>query len=386
MPLMVNRHGIRNLVNDDGVADALIQGLRLLDADEVEAFNADIDYGFSVTGVEGFSEGQLGSRIVQVRGKGPSWQPAIAGAFVIDVNGTRDDDADAILCLDQEAWSQLPDASNHVRFYPRGYHMPTATHAFGMPVIDGHRAIRIRDDKATRNAHFSGIAAALVALHLTTGPVAISGFDLTGDDSAGNSYASRQRPAWNAAFACWDRVYPHITQTEHFGAPVWIDQAENGTATVFGGGATATLENLREHHRGGLVLTTNAGIEKIANPHAYWLTDTTAIKQWGEVAAQRGVAIVDGETLPYKPLGTPYHGRSSGVLCCRYLIEKLGVKDITLLGFDGYEGTERVRDPHWSPAMNAAMAQALADIHAQATITWPHDTPLRRMVYDALGR
>lgn len=388
MPLMVNYHGVITCVNDDGVDDALCRGLRLVDESDITHLQTH-DY-FRVPQVSGFEQGQLGMRIVQVRGKGPSWQPALPDAFVIDINGKRDDDADAVLCLDDEAWD-IVDTENVVRFGPKGHQSMKVSNAFTMPMqpVNGleESFMRVGEGDAIRHAHFSGIAGVLVALYLTKGPVVISGFDLKGKDAGGVSYADRQAGAWRAAFKLWDRVFVDTKHPRKFG-PEFIRKTESGEAAILGGGPSGKRPML---HKAQWVATCNEGIHRIANPDYYWLTDPHAQTQYTLHAQQRaelfGAQICDNSTHPYSGKPETYHGRSSGVLVLRAVLEDFKPKRVTLWGFDGYnedlvdelpDGTRL-----WRTGMNSAMASALRrifDEHKDVEFVWPCEGPLKRMV------
>lgn len=386
MPLMANKHGRAICVNEEHVQDNLARGLRLLDESDMNYLATEAESFFKVARVQGFSKGQLGKRMIQVRGKGPSWQPAMPDAFVIDINGKRDDDADAVLCIDSVAWDAI-DAENVVRFYPKGFHTDKGTHVFTMPVTPAAgmgNSMRLREGKAIRNAHFSGIAAVLVALYLTNGPVVISGFDLSGSDAAGVAY-TRQLPAWEAAAKLWQRVFAD-SKPQGFKLPLWVRDSATEHITCIGGGPSAN--NVVPQ---GAIAACNDRIHDYANPLYYWLTDPRAIRMYSTAAEVReevcGTKIVSWLTHPRKEEGEHVHGRSSGVMLLRAVLQDLKPKRVTLLGYDGYEegqtiyqdGTKR----RWRTGMNEAMARALKrifDEYPDVDFVWHCEGPLKEMV------
>lgn len=133
------------------------------------------------------------------------------------------------------------------------------------------------------------------------------------------------------------------------------------------------------------IITANAG-GYIVLPDIYWISDPVAIARYrpfwetfaGEVICNdQSVNDARGSLqttrFPYIDKGPIYHGRCSGVLCCRVAISR-GARELTLVGFQGYKPTDPLEGVDGKPIgergeqalkVNAAQAAAFADIAAK---------------------
>lgn len=216
MPLIINKGGVAHLVSDpDILKQAIRDGARLADDDDSNYLEAS-ESVFRVSNVEGFEEGCLGDRRVVVQGKGETGTLSLFRSYTIAVNPERDSPADAALALDDVYWHRSrPGWTYKVPcFYPSHFNGPgSGGLSFKLPMAAmkgrGDDRLEVRTREGIRNCKFSGIAAMLVGMYLTRGPVILTGFELSGGDAAGKSYEKMQRPAWECVAKLVDRVYLH---------------------------------------------------------------------------------------------------------------------------------------------------------------------------------
>lgn len=213
MPLIVNRHGIVNCVNEDQLQSGLDhRGWRLLDDDDWNYAQTTPEV-FEAQAVQGFDRHALGTRPVLVRGAGPSQTADVEGAFTIAVNARPFcPESDAVLALDNVYWVSGMWRAYHeknpggLQFYPKGFAGPPEAYddgrAFTLPIYPVKQrewsTIAIRVEDVICHCHFSSVAALTVARFLTQGPIILTGMDM-GDkyvDQAGDRYDKRQTLAW----------------------------------------------------------------------------------------------------------------------------------------------------------------------------------------------
>jgi hypothetical protein len=314
-----------------------------------------------------------------------------------------------VLALDDIYWSKKDWRSHASRgafaLWPLNHSGPD-NHGegapFAMPIHpikadygNEHLAVKLGD--AVVRCQYSGIAATLAALYLTTGPVVLAGFDLHGNDDMGVRY-SIQLPAWKAAIQAFpNRVYAHPAMTGPIAAmlPKWhgvtsgrvIQKAEDASPDSYlivggGQGARQWLDAALAL-KPQFIVATNGALQLVANPDWYLATDKRAVEQWREVAE---AAMVTHGTIIFSLAGWPVavpikydmkpsvdyvrgqiaHGRSIGCIATQLAINH-GAKKVVLVGFDGYgRDDERNYFPEfnrdwesWSEAMNRAMARVL---------------------------
>lgn len=103
---------------------------------------------------------------------------------------------------------------------------------------------------------------------------------------------------------------------------------------------------------GASVITCNAGLKIEKNPDLYWVSDRGAVKKYkqeykrfhnngGKIVSahkHRSNLNLDHEVFDYssKMDDDSYHGRTSGIIQVRYLMEEVGADIIRLVGYDGY--------------------------------------------------
>jgi hypothetical protein len=146
---------------------------------------------------------------------------------------------------------------------------------------------------------------------------------------------------------------------------------------IIGGGPLA-----QEHAKGvqaDKIVGCNRAIE-FAKLDLYWLSDPVAIARYryhwrrftGEIVSNADLGQ-PATPFPYMDKGPVYHGRCSGVLCCRVAISR-GATKLTLVGFQGYKASDKYEDVDGKPVaprgdqavkVNAAQAIAFADIAAK---------------------
>lgn len=243
MPLIINRHGIVNCVNEDALESGLNhRGWRMLDDDDWNYAQATPEV-FESPDVQGFERHELGQRPVLVQGAGPSQHSTVPGAYRIAVNARGfGPDADAVLALDNvywvsgmwRAWREKHPGT--IQFYPKGFAGPDNAYddgrKFTLPIYPVKQrewstlAIRVQD--VICHCHFSSVAALTVARYLTDGPVIITGVDLSGDDQAGDNYAKRQTLAWEKISQVVRDTYVHPDNSGPLADlfPTW--EANNG--------------------------------------------------------------------------------------------------------------------------------------------------------------
>ncbi len=221
MPLVINRHGIVACVNEDRLHDALTsQGCRLLDQEDWNYADGDAAAAFEVPHIEGIARHWLGNRPVVVSGAGPSHAASVNGSYRIAVNPRpHAEPADAVLALDDCYWQGAVWPAAHsgaLKMYPKGGAGPDDTEGaarFTLPIYPvkqrDWRTIAMRCADNIVHAHFSSVAALLVARYMTQGSVILTGVDLEGNDDAGDSYAQRQGWVWEKIAAVTDRVFVH---------------------------------------------------------------------------------------------------------------------------------------------------------------------------------
>lgn len=112
----------------------------------------------------------------------------------------------------------------------------------------------------------------------------------------------------------------------------------------------------------------------------YWLSDPIAIARYryhwrrftGEIICNANLDQ-PSTPFPYMNKGQIFHGRCSGVLCCRVAISR-GATELTLVGFQGYKPTDTYEGVDGKPLgqrgeqalkVNEAQALAFADIAAK---------------------
>lgn len=168
---------------------------------------------------------------------------------------------------------------------------------------------------------------------------------------------------------------------------------------VIGGGPSAR-ESFAKVKDPATIITTNAG-GNIVRPDVYWLSDPVAIAKYrdywlgflGEVICNdEAVKNARGDKpttlFPYLDKGPLFHGRCSGVLCCRVAISR-GAKRLSLIGFDGYNPEDWLTGIDGKPVqqrgeqalkVNEAQALAFADMaksHPDVAVTVYGPTRIR---------
>lgn len=117
------------------------------------------------------------------------------------------------------------------------------------------------------------------------------------------------------------------------------------------------------------------GSLRLGVPHdLYWLSDPVALTRFAEDLRGFTGEVVGPKGTPFDYIekGIEFHGRCSGVVCCRVAIAR-GATRLTLVGFQGYKPTDSIIDKRGKPValrgdyaatMNEAMRIAFADIGA----------------------
>jgi hypothetical protein len=220
--MFINQSGLAVCVQDDLVEKALRDGCR--PATEADMAWAAMDRSkFALPWVDGYTRGQLGNRPVMVVGGGREAEKPLEDMFRIHVNPRSNvPPSDMAICLDGIYFNTAKYRCWRAKYPSTPVYAPHGVHCykgkpvrFGMPVSvikgqdNNHMEIRTRD--GIQKAHFTGIAAVLMAKFLSTGPTILVGFDLRAKDDAGNTYEKRQLASWKAAADLWDDVYLHPT-------------------------------------------------------------------------------------------------------------------------------------------------------------------------------
>lgn len=115
-------------------------------------------------------------------------------------------------------------------------------------------------------------------------------------------------------------------------------------------------------------------------PDLYWLSDPVAITIYREEWQKFEGEIISNVDLgrpttpfPYQGKDIIFHGRCSGILCCRVALSR-GATELHLVGFDGYKPEDRWIDHNDKPMkergnqadrINKAQSDAFADIAAK---------------------
>lgn len=234
--MYINQSGIAVCINPGMEDKAIRDGLRPATEDDMQWARGDKSR-FMLPRVDGYERGALGDEPVIVVGAGASMTAPTPGVTRVQCNPRVDSlPARFAVALDGVYWRSQHSkdwaaANPEAELYaPEGVHCYEGTpKRFAMPirVIRGQRDryIEVRTQRGIQKANFTGIAAVLFAQYLTTGPVILLGFDMSGDerDANGNPYMVRQKPAWLAAFDLWDNVFIHEKTTGFMRErlPVW---------------------------------------------------------------------------------------------------------------------------------------------------------------------
>lgn len=220
--MFINKFGLAVCVQEEYADKALRDGCR--PATEADMQWAAMDRSkFSLPWVDGFTRGQLGNRPVMVVGGGSEAEKRHADMFRIHVNPRPNvPPCDMAICLDGIYFNMANYRNWRAKYPSTPVYAPHGVHCysgkpvrFGMPVSvirgqdNSHMEIRTRD--GIQKAHFTGIAAVLMAKYLSNGPTVLVGFDLRNRDADGNSYETRQLASWQAAAELWEDVYLHPT-------------------------------------------------------------------------------------------------------------------------------------------------------------------------------
>ena len=217
MPNMVNMHGNMVNVRSEHVDDAIRRGLRLATDSDFTAASADASH-FAMRFVGDFERGRLEVPII-VRGAGPSANATMGvNSASIWVNPRASQFAGGYaLALDNaywkgEEWRKLAGLVDGCFAPEYGCaNAPEEALIFGLPVVaengGGNRLeMRVRD--AIHNCHISAVAALLVARFITSGPVILTGCDLSGSDGV-KPYAERQLPIFERCLPLIENVFAH---------------------------------------------------------------------------------------------------------------------------------------------------------------------------------
>lgn len=217
MPNMVNMAG--NIVNvrSEHVDDAVRRGLRLATDSDFIAGSADASH-FAMRFVRGFDH-QNNDLPIIVRGAGPSARAAMGVASKsIWVNPRAGQFTSGYaLALDNAYWKG--EEWRKVRGLIDGCFAPEYGCAdapeealiFGLPVIaetSSRTTLELRTRDAIHNCHISAVAALLVARFITSGPVILTGCDLSGSDGR-RDYAERQLPIFERTLPLIENVFAH---------------------------------------------------------------------------------------------------------------------------------------------------------------------------------
>lgn len=152
---------------------------------------------------------------------------------------------------------------------------------------------------------------------------------------------------------------------------------------VIGGGPEA--QHWRKHKINyDRIITSNRGLTW-CRPDVYWITDPLAIERYRKMWSLFDGEIISNADLgrptlrwPYMNAGPLYHGRSSGILCCRVALAR-GAREIHMVGFQGHRPEDTVKDTQdrpWLPygeqagLRNIAMTNAINDMAEH----YPHVT------------
>lgn len=229
MPYMINNHGTAVCVNADDVDVNLQRGLRLATDEDWNYLQSDTAT-FCIHEISGIERGWLGERPVHVIGMGPSRSAVVPDAWRLGVNSRGDvTDLHGMVAIDDCYWDAHGAQWDGIhRFYPRGTQGPRNGGTWYVPPLHPLKgrgwsnSMAVKIGQAVARAHYSSIAATLLALYLTDGPVVISGVDLSGADEMGVPYAnvdahegiSTQENAWEAASKVLEgRVFIHRDMT-----------------------------------------------------------------------------------------------------------------------------------------------------------------------------
>lgn len=123
------------------------------------------------------------------------------------------------------------------------------------------------------------------------------------------------------------------------------------------------------------VITCNAGLQVCPNADVYWLSDPVAIHRYkpdwekfkGEIVCNADIGRERTE-FPYLDKGVVFHGRCSGVLCCRVAIAR-GATELHLIGFEGYRPEDKWQGVDGKPVAERG-EQALKVNEAQEVAFW----------------
>lgn len=214
---MVNRHGLLVNVRPDLVADAIKQGARLATLDDLDAAGRECSE-FAMRFVRGFEYQAIDLPIV-VRGAGPSaCAPMGVKHLGLWVNPRADQFGGGYaLALDNAYWKgvdwQIVRHAADGCFAPEYgcASAPPDAMQFGLPVVADSKAttrLEMRTNTAIMNCHISAVAALLVARFITSGPVILTGCDLSGTDG-NRGYAERQLPIFERALPLIENVFAH---------------------------------------------------------------------------------------------------------------------------------------------------------------------------------
>lgn len=214
---MVNRYGLAVNVRPENVALERTRGLRLATIDDLDAAGRERSE-FAMRFVQGFDHRGLDCPVV-VRGAGPSASaPAPDGSLSIWINPRAlAFTGGYALALDTAYWTSGNWAA--IREEAQGAFAPEAgcanapgeAHLFGLPIVSdrsNRTRLEMRIRAAIVNCHISAIAGLLVARYITSGPVILTGCDLSGSDGR-RTYEERQLPMFERALPEIEGVYAH---------------------------------------------------------------------------------------------------------------------------------------------------------------------------------
>lgn len=154
---------------------------------------------------------------------------------------------------------------------------------------------------------------------------------------------------------------------------------------VIGGAPSAekSAPALLKREKFDTVISTNRCLRWGIIPDIYWLSDPVAVELYrADWTAFKGEIVSNvnlgkpATPFKYKDRGILFHGRCSGVLCCRVALER-GASEIHLVGFDGYKDSDRWRDVNDRPtAMRGSQAHSVnlaqGDAFADMAKGYPH--------------
>lgn len=168
------------------------------------------------------------------------------------------------------------------------------------------------------------------------------------------------------------------------------------TSWVIVGGGPSAKESLARVPANATRIGCNAALA-ITPLDIYWISDPVAVHRYRPLWRVFSGEIISNADLgraatpwQYLQKGALYHGRCSGVLCCRVALER-GATELHLVGFDGYkpemtvegvDGRPVARRGDQAAKVNEAQELAFADmadsypsvavtIYGQSVLRWP---------------